>query len=253
MLKIIVNGCHGKMGQVLIREIKQDNTLQLLAGIDTNPKKLTVDFPVYKSISECREKADVIIDFSSPEALEGLLEYAVKTNTPLVIATTGLSQDQMYKIMEASKLIPIFQSANMSIGINVLVKAVQQTAKLLGDSADIEIIEKHHNQKVDAPSGTAYLIADRINSVLSKSKDYIFGRHSKTAKRNKNHIGIHAIRGGTIVGEHSVIFACKDEVIEITHSAASKSIFSLGAIKAAKFVASKEPSFYTMDDLVKKS
>ncbi len=251
MLNIIVNGCHGKMGQVLINQIQQDNELNIVAGIDKNPSKIITAFSVYDNIFDCREKADVIIDFSRPEALQGLLEYAVITNTSLVIATTGLSPQDMDNIKEASSKVPIFQSANMSIGINVLIRLVQTAAKLMEDSADIEIIEKHHNLKVDAPSGTAYLIANKINESLKETKKYTFGRHSKTDKRSVNEIGIHAVRGGTIVGDHTVIFAGKDEVIEICHSAASKNIFASGAIKAAKFLVNKDPAFYNMDDLVK--
>lgn len=251
MLKIIVNGCHGKMGQVLVNQIEQDDELHIIAGVDKEPSKLKTSFPVYDNIFICKEKADVIIDFSSPKAIQGLLDYAIKTNTPLVTATTGMSPQDMNDMKNASNKIPVFHSANMSVGINVLISLVQTAAKLMEGFADIEIIEKHHNLKVDAPSGTAYLIADKINSSLNNPKRYNFGRHSKTERRNENEIGIHAIRGGTIVGEHSVLFAVKDEIIEISHSASSKNIFALGAIKAAKFLVNKKPSFYNMDDLMK--
>lgn len=250
MLKVIVNGCHGKMGQVLINQIEQDNELQVIAGIDKYINKENVTFPVYDNIFECSNKADVIIDFSRPEALQGLIDFAIRTNTPLVIATTGLSDQDMNNIKDASNKVPIFQSANMSVGINVLIRLAQITTKLMEDYTDIEIIEKHHNLKIDAPSGTAYLIANKINDSLKNPKEYTFGRHTKTERRKENEIGIHAIRGGTIVGEHSVIFAGNDEVIEICHSAASKNIFALGAIRAAKFIANKKPAFYNMDDLI---
>lgn len=250
MIKIIINGCNGKMGQVLSYQVGQDSELQIIAGIDKNPDRFNTVFPVYDNIFTCKEKADVIIDFSRPEALEGLLDYAVKTNTSLVIATTGLSAKNMDDIKEASNKVAIFQSANMSVGMNVLIKLAQVAAKIMEGSADIEIVERHHNLKVDAPSGTAYLIADKINDSLKYLKEYTFGRHSKTEKRSENEIGIHAIRGGTIVGDHTVIFAGGDEVIEISHRAQSKNIFAFGAIKAAKFIANKEPAFYNMDDLM---
>lgn len=251
MLKVIINGCNGKMGQVLAYQISQNNELEIMAGIDKNPVKANADFPVYNNIFDCNEKADVIIDFSKPEALKVLLDYAVKTNTPLVIATTGLSSQDMENIKTASSKVPIFHSANMSVGINVLARLAQEAAKIMGASADIEIVEKHHSLKVDAPSGTAYLIANKINESLAEPKEYTFGRHSKTEKRSENEIGIHSIRGGTIVGDHTVIFAGSDEIIEISHIAASKNIFALGAIRAAKFIAQKEPGYYNMDNLMK--
>lgn len=250
MLKVIINGCYGKMGKVLAQEIELDDSIQVVAGIDRKIQEIKTPFPVYDNIFNCKEKADVVIDFSRPEALEGLLDYAVNTNTPLVIATTGLSEQNIEHIIETSKKVPIFQSANMSLGINVLIKLVQTASEIIGDFADIEIVERHHNLKVDAPSGTAYLIADKINHTLNNTKKYTFGRHTKTERRKKDEIGIHAIRGGTIVGDHTVIFACSDEVIEISHSAASKNIFALGAIKAAKFIVDKKAGLYNMDDLI---
>lgn len=250
MLNIIVNGCHGKMGQVLVKQIEHDDELNIVAGIDTEPEKIKMSFPVYKNIFVLKEKAHIVIDFSSPKAINDLLDYGIKTNTPLVIATTGMSPEDMDNIKNASRSIPIFYSSNMSVGINIILALVQMAAKTIGDSADIEIIEKHHNLKVDAPSGTAYSIADKINEALNHSKEYVFGRHSYTEKRKENEIGIHAIRGGTIVGEHSVIFASKDETIEISHSASSKNIFALGAIRAAKFLIGKAPGFYSMRDLM---
>lgn len=250
MLKVIVNGCHGKMGQVLVYQIKQDNELKIVAGIDREPRRIKVDFPVYDNIFDCKEKADVVIDFSRPEALQGLLDYSIKNNTSLVIATTAMSPQDMNNIKEVSKKVPIFQSANMSVGMNVLIKLAREAAKIMEDSTDIEIVERHHNLKVDAPSGTAYLIANKINDSLKKPKKYVYGRHTKTERRYENEIGIHAIRGGTIVGDHTVIFAGNDEIIEISHNATSKNIFALGAIKAAKFIANKEPAFYNMDNLM---
>lgn len=250
MLNIIVNGCHGKMGQVLVRQIIDDNELNIVAGIDRELDKLNVTFPVYENIFDCKEKAHVIIDFSSPRAIKELLKYGEKENIPLVIATTGMSSQDMDNIKKASLNIPVFYSTNMSIGINILLNLVQSAAKLMGNSVDIEIIEKHHNLKIDSPSGTAYSIAEKINEVFNHSMKYVYGRHSNEDRRKNNEIGIHAIRGGTIVGEHSIIFAGKDETIEISHSASSKNIFALGAIRAAKFIVNKEAGFYSMNDLM---
>lgn len=249
-MKIIINGCNGKMGQVLTKQIENDHDLEIVAGIDKTPDKYENKYPVYKDIFEFKGEADVVIDFSNPYYLPGLLDYCVEKNLPIVIATTGFSKKDYKDIEKSSKKIPIFYSANMSLGINVLIKLVREAAKVLAESFDIEIIEKHHNNKVDAPSGTAYMIANKINEELNNSKEYVFGRYTKKEKRSKNEIGIHAIRGGTIVGEHSVIFAGLDEIIEIKHTAMSKNIFAIGAIKAAKFIINKDKGLYSMDDLV---
>ncbi|WP_427339728.1 4-hydroxy-tetrahydrodipicolinate reductase [Caloranaerobacter sp. DY30410] len=249
-MKIIINGCNGKMGQVLTKQIENDPDLEIVAGIDRTPNKYKNKYPVYKDIFEFKGEADVVIDFSNPYYLPGLLDYCMEKNLPIVIATTGFSNKDYKDIEKSSKKIPIFYSANMSLGINVLIKLVREAARILAESFDIEIIEKHHNNKIDAPSGTAYMIANKINEELNNSKEYVFGRYTKKEKRSKNEIGIHAIRGGTIVGEHSVIFAGLDEIIEIKHTAMSKNIFAIGAIKAAKFIVNKDKGLYSMDDLV---
>jgi len=251
MLKVIISGCNGKMGHVLAQMIEKQNDMEVVAGIDPNTDAYSQPFPVYPSPSSCKSKADVLIDFSHYSALPGILNFCIKQKTPLVIATTGLSIEDMQKIKEASDIIPIFQSANMSVGINVMVELAQKAAQAFGDRFDIEIIEKHHNQKLDSPSGTAYMIANTINKVFDDQKEYIYGRHGKSDKRKINEIGIHAIRGGTIVGEHTVIFAGEDEILEIKHTALSKNIFALGAIEAAKFIVNREKGLYNMNDLLK--
>ncbi|EOD00891.1 4-hydroxy-tetrahydrodipicolinate reductase [Caldisalinibacter kiritimatiensis] len=250
MVKVIIHGCNGNMGQVLSKHLQQDNQCQIVAGIDRSPNKYKNDYPVYKDIFDFEGNADVIIDFSNPYYLPGLLDYSIENNMPLVIATTGFSPKDIKDIENAAKNIPIFYSSNMSLGINVLIELVTKAIPTLSDSFDIEIIEKHHNQKADAPSGTAYMIANKINEAFKNTMEYVFGRYSKKEKRRKNEIGIHAVRGGTIVGEHSVIFAGQDETIEIKHSAFSKSIFAIGAIKAAKYIVNQENGLYDMNNLV---
>lgn len=252
MIKVLVNGYYGSMGQVLSEEIKKDSEMELVSGVDINAVSTCSDFNVYNSISDFNKPVDIIIDFSHPSSLPDLLKYGVEKSIPIVIGTTGLSDEDLEKIKVASKKLPIFHSANMSLGINALVSMVKNIAPILKDSFDIEIIEKHHNKKIDAPSGTAYMIADEINEKLENSKEYIYGRNTKTDERKENEIGIHAVRGGTIVGEHTVIFAGCDEVIEISHSASSKKIFAQGAIKAAKFVYNKQNGLYDMEDLIEK-
>lgn len=249
MIKVIINGCNGKMGQVITQLIETQSDMKVVAGF-SRYNSITKSFPVYSNPRECKEKGDVIIDFSNPEALEPLLEYAVETKIPLVTGTTGFSSDQLNKLYEASKAIPIFQAYNMSLGINIMIELVQKAAKVLKENFDIEIIEKHHNQKIDAPSGTALMLADAINSVLTPKMEYTYERASKRTKRSKNEIGIHSIRGGTIVGEHSVIFAGNDEIFEINHKAMSRNIFGIGALKAAKYIINKKPGMYNMKNLI---
>lgn len=239
------------MGQVVANLAMEQSDIEVVAGIDRFPDSCKNPFPVYSSLEECPLNCDVIIDFSIPQALPSLLEHAVKRNIPLIIATTGHSDNDLIEIKECSNQIPIFKAANMSIGVNLMYELVQKAAQVLGDSFDIEIIEKHHNQKIDAPSGTAYALADAINEVFLGSKNYVFGRHSKTDKRSPSEIGIHAIRGGTIVGEHTVIFAGKDEVLEVTHTAHSKQIFAAGALLAARFIVGKPCGLYDMQDILK--
>ncbi len=248
MINILLCGANGKMGKAVARAVEQTDGVQIAAGFDLNTESDT--FPVYSSFADIREKADCIIDFSHPSVLDGLLEYAVKTNTPAVICTTGLSKEQVSKIEFYSREVPLFFSANMSIGVNLLMDLVSRAAKILDGSFDIEIVEKHHNQKLDAPSGTALAIADTISDAVSFNPQYVYDRHSVRKKRGKTEIGIHAVRGGNIVGEHTVIFAGTDEVIEITHSAASKEVFAVGAVKAAVFMQKCPPGLYAMNDLI---
>lgn len=208
-------------------------------------------FPVYKTISDCKEKADVIIDFSNPAAIDGLLNYSKENSIPLVIGTTGFSDEEKEKIHNASKETAIFFTYNMSIGVNLLAELAKTAAKILGNDFDIEIIEKHHNQKIDAPSGTALMLADAICEVKDEPMKYEYDRHSKREKRTKNEIGMHAVRGGTIVGEHEVIFAGRDEIITLSHSARSKELFAVGAVNAAIFMNGKSNGLYSMKDLIK--
>lgn len=249
MINIMMSGCNGKMGQVISRLASQRDDLKIAVGYDINDL-LNNSYPVFTNLKNCNVKVDVIIDFSNPEAFENLVDYAVSKKIPLVMATTGLSQPQQKALETASKQIPVFFSANMSLGVNLLLDLVKKAAKLLETNFDIEIVEKHHNQKLDAPSGTALAIADAINSVLEQKQEYIYDRHSRRKKRSKREIGIHAVRGGTIVGEHSVIFAGSDEIIEINHMAMSKDIFGIGALRAAAFLYDKKPGLYSMKDLI---
>ncbi len=250
MTKIILSGCNGKMGRVISRIVSENESACIVAGIDINTNAMN-NYPVYATPFDIKEKADVIIDFSHPDCLEDLLTYAKKTKTGVVIATTGLSVAQKFLMNEVSNDIPLFFSANMSLGINLIIDLAKRAAKLLEGSFDIEIIEKHHNQKIDAPSGTALAIADGISEILENKPEYIYDRHSSRKKRSKTEIGLHAVRGGTIVGEHEVIFAGNDETIELKHHAASKEVFAVGAVKAAIFLHGKPAKMYNMNDLVK--
>ncbi len=249
MINIIISGCNGKMGQVISSLIEKEPDMCVVAGFDKSGIQQNT-YPVYARPGDCIEKGDVTIDFSHPDALEPLLEYCTVKKVPLVLATTGLSQIHMNKITKVSKVIPVFHSANMSLGINLFIDLIEKAAKVLQDAFDIEIIEKHHNQKIDAPSGTALMLADTINSVVYNNGEYVYERASKRKRRAKNEIGIHSLRGGTIVGEHSVVFAGIDEIIEINHIAMSRNIFGMGAIKAAKYIIGKQPGLYNMKTLI---
>ncbi|NMB07582.1 MAG: 4-hydroxy-tetrahydrodipicolinate reductase [Tissierellia bacterium] len=253
MLKVIIHGYFGQMGQVISNLIINEEDIKLVAGIDKKTKSYKYDLNIYKCIFDFEGESDVIIDFSSPSALDKLLKYAITNNIALVIGTTGYEEKEIKKLKEAAEKIPVFYSANMSLGINLLLSLVSKTATILGKDFDIEIIEKHHNKKVDAPSGTAYMIANKINEEFENNLVYTFGRNTKTNKRSPKEIGIHAIRGGTIVGEHSVIFAGLDEIIEIKHSAMSKNVFGKGALQAARFIATQDNGLYNMNDLINKS
>lgn len=249
MINILMSGCNGKMGQVISRLTSESDDLKIAAGFDLN-NTINNPYPVFTSLNDCTVKVDVIIDFSNPAALEGLLKFATKNSVPIVIATTGLTQANINMLEAASKKIPVFFSANMSIGVNLLIDLVKKAAKILEGNFDIEIVEKHHNQKIDAPSGTALAIADAINTSLMQKQEYVYDRHSRRKKRSKTEIGIHAVRGGTIVGDHSVIFAGNDEIIEINHTATSKEIFGVGSLRAAKFLFGKCAGMYNMKNLI---
>lgn len=253
MTGILLSGCNGKMGKAVTKSVAEDDNIKIVGGIDIFAESLS-GYPVFSSPSgisdEITKKADVIIDFSNPSALAGLLEYAVKNSIPAVISTTGLNDAQINLIKDASQKIPVFFSANMSLGVNLVCELAKKAAAVLGNSFDIEIVEMHHNQKIDAPSGTALMIADSIKEELDENTKYEYDRHSKREKRTKNEIGIHAVRGGTITGEHQVIFAGLDEIITISHSARSKELFATGAISAAKFICGKPARLYKMSDMI---
>ena len=251
MLKIIISGCNGHMGRVVESICNSTPNTQVVAGFDVMGST-DRDFPVYASPAQFTGKADAVIDFSSPAALDGLLSFAKATKTPLVLATTGYSPEQIAQIGAAALEVPIFRSANMSLGINVLLELVKKAASVLGDSYDIEIVERHHRRKVDAPSGTALMIADAAASSCGHETEYVFERHSVRQPRDKKEIGISAVRGGTIVGEHEIIFAGHDEIMEIKHTALSREIFAQGAVEAAKFISGiQAPGLYDMSMLVK--
>ena len=247
MLKVIINGYSGAMGKVLTKCVMEDNELELVCASSKDSLD-GVPFKTYSKMMDIEENADVIIDFSHHSAIDDVLAYATKTKTPLVIATTGFNDEELEKIQDASTIIPIFHSSNMSLGVNVLVKLVKEAAKAL-NGFDIEIIEKHHNKKLDSPSGTAVMIANGVKEVLDNS-EFIYGRHGRSEKRSSNEVGIHAIRGGTIVGEHTTIFAGHDEIIEIKHTAQSKDIFAKGAITAAKFLVNQDAGYYNMNNIL---
>ena len=249
--KIILHGCMGKLGSAIHQLALKEKHAEIVCGVDILGSGDGLAFPTYSDISHCDRDADVVVDCSVVEAVLPLLEFGTSRKVPLVICTTGLSQEQIDKVKQASEKVAVLLSANMSLGINLLVNLVQRVSRLLTDSSfDIEIIEKHHNQKVDAPSGTALALADAINLSLDKQYEYVYDRTAERKKRNAKEIGIHTIRGGTIVGEHSVIYAGTDEIIELKHQALSKEVFAVGAMKAAQFLRGKPPGFYTMQDII---
>ena len=249
MTKIILLGCNGKMGHVVADAVMNNDGCEIAAGVDAFGEN-DYSFPTYKDFSEVKESADVVIDFSNPATLDGLLGYSVGNKVPAVICTTGYSAEEVEKIKKASEEIAVFYSGNMSLGVNLLIELAKQATKVLGNDFDIEIIEKHHNLKVDAPSGTALMIADGISEELEKEPQYVYDRHSYRRKRSKNEIGIHAVRGGTIVGEHDVIFAGHDEVVTISHQSQSKELFATGAINAAVFLKDKPSGMYNMSQML---
>ena len=250
MVKMIMHGCNGKMGQVITKIIKEDINVEIVAGIDKY-KGIPNDYPVFESIDKCDVDADVVIDFSNAAAVDGLLDYCVEKQVPVVLCTTGLSEEQLKKVQEASKKVAVLKSANMSLGVNMLLKLLQDATKILAPAGfDIEIVERHHNQKVDAPSGTALAMADSINAAMNDEYTYIYDRSQVRQKRDKKEIGISAVRGGTIVGEHEVIYAGEDEVIEFKHTAHSKAVFAKGAVDAGKFLKGKDAGLYDMKDVI---
>ncbi len=233
------------MGGVVAGSVLSNDKCEIVCGVDAFGEN-NYSFPTYKSFSDIKENADVVIDFSNPACLDSMLDYCINNSVPAIICTTGYSPEQVNKINEASKSIPVFYSGNMSLGVNLIIELAKQATKVLGKDFDIEIVEKHHNQKVDAPSGTALMIADAISEELEKEPQYVYDRHAYRRKRSKNEIGIHAIRGGTIVGEHDVIFAGHDEVVTISHQSQSKELFATGAVNAAIFIIGKPAGMYNM-------
>lgn len=245
-----MSGCNGKMGQTISGIAAEDEEADIVAGFDIVDNKEN-GYPVFIDIEKCNIDADVVIDFSSSKGTDRLLEYCLDKNIPIVLCTTGLSKEQIQKVEDASKQIPVLKSANMSLGINTIMKLLREAAKILAPAGyDIEIVERHHNQKVDAPSGTALALADVINNELENEYEYKFDRSQDRIKRPKKEIGISAVRGGTIVGDHEVIFAGIDEVIEINHHAYSKAVFGKGAVQAAKYLAGKPAGMYDMSDVI---
>ena len=250
MVKVIMHGCNGKMGQVITRMAASDPELKIVAGVDARAQALN-DYPVFGDISDCDAEADVVIDFSNAAAVDHLLDWCQEKQMPVVLCTTGLSEEQLKKVEDAAKRTAVLKSANMSLGVNLLMKLLQDAAKVLApEGFDKEIVERHHNQKLDAPSGTAIALADALNSALEEDYEYVYDRSGQRKKRDSHEIGISAVRGGTIVGEHEVIFAGEDEVIEFKHTAYSKALFAKGAVAAAKFLAGKGPGRYDMSDVI---
>lgn len=250
MVRAIMHGCNGKMGRVITGLIRDDDAIEIVAGVDTYTGTAN-DYPVFESIEACDVEADVVIDFSNASAVDHLLDYCAKKKLPVVLCTTGLSEEQLRKVEETAEQTAVLKSANMSLGINLLLKLLQNAAKVLGPAGfDIELVERHHNQKVDAPSGTALALADSVNEALDNQYTYVFDRSQVRQKRGEKEIGISAVRGGTIVGDHEVIFAGADEVIEFKHTAYSKAVFGKGAVEAAKFLAGKKAGKYDMSDVI---
>ncbi|MBR6328460.1 MAG: 4-hydroxy-tetrahydrodipicolinate reductase [Lachnospiraceae bacterium] len=250
MVKVIMHGCNGQMGRNITRLIEKDPEIEIVAGVDMYTG-IDNKYPVFTKIGECDVPADVIIDFCNPSAIDGLLDYSVGKGIPVVLCTTGLSPEQLERVKKESEKVAILKSANMSLGINLLMKLLKEASvKLAAAGFDIEIVEKHHNLKLDAPSGTALALADSINEEFDNSYEYVYDRTTRSEKRRAKEIGISAVRGGTIVGDHDVIFAGTDEVVTFSHVAYSKAVFGNGAIQAAKFLKGKGPGLYDMKDVV---
>ncbi len=250
MVKVIMHGCNGRMGQVITDLAKEDADIEIVAGIDVIDNKDN-GYPVFTDINACDVEADVVIDFTNSKAVDNLLAYCEEKKLPVVLCSTGLSEEQVEKVSKVSSNIPVLRSGNMSVGINTLIKILETVSKPLKEAGfDIEIVEKHHNQKLDAPSGTAMMLADAVNNELGGDMEYVYDRSSRRSIRPEKEIGISAVRGGTIVGDHDVIFAGKDEVVQITHRAYSRAIFAKGALSAAKFLKGKTSGLYNMSDVI---
>ena len=248
MLKLLLSGASGQVGKKIAALCEKNEDFKVVCGVDRFNAECK--FPVFENFSDVSIIPDVIVDFSNPSLLEDIIKFACANHIPCILATTGYSKEQINMIETASKEIPVFFTANMSLGINLLSSLVKKASKVLGEDFDVEIIEKHHNQKLDAPSGTALMLANAVNSVNDGKYSYEYDRHSKREKRSKNEIGIHSIRGGTIVGEHDVIFAGNDEVITLSHTAFSKEVFAMGALRAARFIKSKPNGLYDMSSIL---
>lgn len=250
MTRIIMHGCNGRMGQFITRLAEKETDMEIVAGVDVS-NHIQNEYPVFSSIADCDVEADVVIDFASAKAVDALLAYCVAKKLPCVLCTTGLSEEQLKKVKEASGETAVLKSANMSMGINLLLKLLREAAPVLADAGfDIEIVEKHHNQKLDAPSGTAVALADAVNGALDNAYEYVYDRSARREVRPQKEIGISAVRGGTIVGDHDVIFAGTDEVITFSHRAYSREVFAKGALLAAKFLAGKPAGYYDMSDVI---
>lgn len=249
MIKVLINGICGQMGHALLRLAPQfSDTIEITCGVD--PALSVADVPVYSCFEDMQAPFDVVIDFSVPSASMSALAYCVQYGKPIVLCTTGFSDDQISRIVEASSTIPVFRSANMSFGINLLCSFAKQASQMLGGTFDIEIIETHHNRKIDSPSGTAAMLAEAVSAASPDKKHFIYGRHDQNHRRERSEIGIHSLRGGTVVGEHELLFLGQDEVITLKHQAQSKSVFAAGALRAAAFLYGKEPGMYDMSDLI---
>lgn len=250
MVKVLIHGVNGFMGKILTQVVNEDENMQVVGGIDIVDNKDT-DFPVFTDINECDVNADVLIDFSTAKAVDKLIDYCGAKKLPAVICTTGLSEEQLEKVIKLSETTPVLRSANMSLGVNTLMDILAKNANIFTDAGfDVEIVEKHHRRKLDAPSGTAIALADSVNEALDKKYEYVYDRSDRRQARPKEEIGISAVRGGTIVGEHDVIFAGLDEVITFSHTAYSRGVFATGAAQAAKFLANAAPGMYSMKDVI---
>ncbi|MBQ3116261.1 MAG: 4-hydroxy-tetrahydrodipicolinate reductase [Clostridia bacterium] len=248
MINVLIHGANGRMGKKVFEACQNDDNVKAVCGIDLVENLSNPDFPVYSNFSCVKEKVDVLVDFSSPACLDNVLEYSIKNSCPAVLCSTGYTAEQVEKIKEASNKVALFRSGNMSLGINLLIDLVKKASQVL-ENFDVEIIEKHHNQKVDSPSGTALMLAEAVKEI-QEQKYFTYGREGLVGKRDKNEIGIHAVRGGNIVGEHDVIFAGNFETITISHQATDRSVFAQGAVSAAKYLANKKVGLFNMNDVI---